>query len=382
MRCNILVRMMRFPALLLAASLAHAQEPPTGEKDRQPGAGAPRLQVVPYGGGCLGAGAAFRNTTGNPDRTAEFESLQGANPNAWFESGRTSRATGRVQATFTSARSENLDRSYGFDTRVASGIYTVDLGGKARLVVRARNLEIDSDSIFVDVAEPVANSGPQLGKTFAQSYPYWGTADYSARSAEARKVFTGGIDGRIVLPRRTTFRFGYEYESLERPWFEVKETNTQRLRLSIQSRPWKELAARAGYTYTRSDYPFTHVKAALTPEIQPTVSPGSPPSPLLGTKYFTLYDRRQANLSNFPVDSHRSFASATWTPEDWFALSAHLRAYRDRNDKLNYAPWSDAAVAPSAEAWIALSPRVDVTAGYALAHRTTDTLFVVPVFDG
>lgn len=597
MPCQSIVRMTKIPVLLLAAALARAQEPPAGEKDRQPGAGVPQLQVLPYGGGYLGAGAAFSNTTGNPDRLAEYESLrqgtratgrfsawgyaagtaydiesrQGVDPNDrlvavradfaryWVSEFRYSRllhrlendpltnqdaamgtvvvrhdnydrgirycpyrqdmewsnrltlpdlpqlsftfdyrdqqrkgttqarATskcanchtnshvremdqdirewraganlvferaslryryserdardrapvvtnlydeaqhpqtlqqiftnrvqydrddgplpiavvphfrkrqhslkgdvdlaryGRLQVTFLKARSENLDRAYGHDTRVASGVYTVDLGGKARLILRARNLEIDSDSLFVDVAEPVANAGPQLGKTFAQSYPSWGTADYEAHSAEARKVFTGGIDGRIVLPRRTTFRFGYEYESLERPWFEVKETNTQRLRLSINSRSWKELAVRAGCTYTRSDFPFTHVKAALTPEIQPTASPGSPPSPLLGTQYFTLYDRRQANLSNFPADSHRTFASAPWTPGDWFALSAHLRAYRDRNDKLNYAPWSDSAVASSAEAWIALSPRVDLTAGYAPAHRTTDTLFVIPMFDG
>jgi len=289
---------------------------------------------------------------------------------------------GRFQASYLNARSENIDRAYGFDTSVASGVYSLAIGKGLNLTLRARRLDIDSDSYYVDVNEPVANAGPQLGLTFSQAYPDFGEADYTTHSSEARRSFTGGVDGRLTLPGRSVFRFGYEYENLERPYFEVEETDTQKLRLSFNSRPWKEFTARAGYTYLHADYPFTHRNAALSPVIQPYPSPGNPPSPLPGTQYFVMYEARQAHLTNYPTSSHQVSLNATWSPSDRFALTAHLRSRNDDNDKLNYGAWNDSSLAPSAEIWFAPSERIDISANYSYSRRNTETLLVMPVFDG
>ncbi|NTV72985.1 MAG: hypothetical protein HGA66_02120, partial [Holophaga sp.] len=54
------------------------------------------------------------------------------------------------------------------------------------------------------------------------------------------------------------------------------------------------------------------------PILTPSACEGT--SSLFGTQYFTLYDARQANLSAFPTDAHESYATATWSPKDRFAL--------------------------------------------------------------
>jgi len=90
----------------------------------------------------------------------------------------------------------------------------------------------------------------------------------------------------MVLPGRTVCRFGYVYEGLERPYFEVEESDTQKLRFSINATPWKDFTARGGYTYAHTDMPFTHLKAALSPQIQPTPSPREPPVAAAGHAIF------------------------------------------------------------------------------------------------
>ncbi|MBM3790832.1 MAG: TonB-dependent receptor [Acidobacteria bacterium] len=122
--------------------------------------------------------------------------------------------------------------------------------------------------------------------------------------------------------------------------------------------------------------------AALSPVLQPFPSPGNPPSPLFGTQYFVMYDARQANLSNYPTDTHQAFGTATWSPTDRFAVTAHLRGYKKNNDKLNFAPWDESIISPSAELWFAPTERIDLMANYAHTRRNTETLFVMPVFDG
>jgi hypothetical protein len=290
---------------------------------------------------------------------------------------------GELQGMFVNSRSNNDDLGFGTDTRVISGIYTYSFKDKFLLTLKARNLDVDSDMWLVDTRETIAPPGtPQAGKTYTQAYPYFGNADYLANSTLAREVFTGSADARWLLPGDTIVRAAYVYENVQRPHFEVDESTTQKLKFAVNASPDKNLKIRAGYTYAHTKDPFTHLKAALEPVIQPYPSPGNPPSPLLGTQYFTLWEARLADLSAFPTRAHDASATVTWTPSERAAVSFHLRANHQKNGALNYGPWSDSEISPSGEIWLAPHERIDLTASYAYHRRRTETLFVVPVFEG
>lgn len=290
---------------------------------------------------------------------------------------------GEVVGTYVNSRNHNSDQGYGIRSEVASGRYSVALGDRFRLSLVARNLDVDSDSFFVDVNERPADFGPQLGKTYPEIYTSFGEADYLAHSHLAREKFDFKIDGRFLLPARSVFRFGYEYEDLERPYFDVERTKTNRFKLGFNTSSSKDWKARLRYVYANSDNPFTHLHAALPPALQLDPSPGSPPSPLKGTQYFEIYRAREANLSNFPKDSHQFVGSATWSPSGQFALTGHLRAESQQNDELNnISDWSDSQLSPSAQLWFAPEERVDFVVNYSYQRRKTESLFGIAVYDG
>ena len=60
------------------------------------------------------------------------------------------------------------------------------LGKRAMLKAYFRRYEIDTDSVFVDIAEPTAPAGPHAGLTYAQAYPTFGSPDYWTHSAASR----------------------------------------------------------------------------------------------------------------------------------------------------------------------------------------------------
>lgn len=290
---------------------------------------------------------------------------------------------GEVVGTYLNSRDQNSDQGYGIKSQVASGRYSVALGDRFRLGLVARNLEIESDSFFVDVNERPADFGPQLGKSYPEAYPTYGVADFLAHSHLAQEKFDFKINGRLLLPARSVLRFGYEHENLERPYFDVERTKTNRLKLGFNTASSKDLKARLHYTYANSDNPFVHVKAALPPALQLGISPGDPPSPLKGTQYYEIYRARQVNLSNFPKNSHQVVGSATWSPNALFALTGHLRAEFHKNDELNnLSDWTDSQLSPSAQLWFAPEERVDFVINYSYHRRKTESLFGIAVYDG
>jgi hypothetical protein len=290
---------------------------------------------------------------------------------------------GEVVGTYLNSRDHNSDQGYGVKSQVASGRYSVALGDRFRLGLVARNLDIESDSFSVDVNERPADFGPQVGKTYPEVYPTYGEADYLAHSHIAREKFDFKIDGRMLLPARSVFRIGYEYENLERPYFDVERTKTNRFKLGFNTSSSEDLKARLRYVYSNSDNPFAHLHAALPPALQLDPSPGDPPSPLKGTQYYEVYRARQVNLSSFPKNSHEFAGSATWAPNAQFALTGHLRAESHKNDELNdLSDWSDSQLSPSVQVWFAPEERVDFVVNYSYQRRKTESLFGIAVYDG
>lgn len=261
--------------------------------------------------------------------------------------------------------------------------YAVPLGRKALFKAQVRSADMESDEVFIQLEEPVNPAGvPQAGQSYVQAYPDFGSVDWTRRSSIDRRdtVASGELSYRPV--RLTTLRGGYQFRSIRRDNFEVERTDRNRLYFLFNTRKSQLWKARLRYTYDDIDQPFLHHKAALPPALQLTPSPGNPPSPLFGVQYFTMYAARQADLTNQPNRSQFVEPSFTWTPSARVALTAHYRTRLEKNDKLNFGTWSHDTYMPGAELWVAPMDRLNFTLSYQQQYDKSNTLFVIPAFDG
>lgn len=290
---------------------------------------------------------------------------------------------GLLNLSFVRATAENEDIGLDVDSMVWSARYSMPLGKRFFLTARFRQMQIQGDNLFIDVVEPLAIAGPQVGQPYAQLYPTYGPVDWLRESEESRRPTTAEFDFAYRPARRTTLRAGYVFEQVKRDHFEVYETTKNVLRLNFTTRSAnRKWWLRTKYQFEDINDPFTNLNAAFTPVIQPFPSPGSPPSPLLGTQYYTLYRARQADLTNQPTRVHSWEYSSTWSPTPRFSLSSHLRWRQNTNDNLNMSDWDNTTLSPGGEIWYAPHPKFSVMAGYYYLRGEGKTLFVIPVFDG
>lgn len=93
---------------------------------------------------------------------------------------------GSVAGGFTRAASKNDHADMGVDFTGVNGRAMIPLGKKAYVKAFFRKYEIETDSVFVDVAEPIAPAGPMAGLTYAQGYPGMLPLDYMTESTASR----------------------------------------------------------------------------------------------------------------------------------------------------------------------------------------------------
>lgn len=288
-----------------------------------------------------------------------------------------------LNLNYVQSTAENEETGLGVDSKVWSARLGVPLGKRAFLTARFRQMQIQGDSVWIDTVEPTAIAGPQLGLTYAQAYPTYASADYLRESVESRRPTTADFEFSYRFAKRTTLRAGYVFEQVRRDHYEVYETRRNGFRLSFTTRTAdRKWQMRARYNYDTIEDPFAYLGAAFSPVLQPSPSPGSPPSPLLGTQYYTLYRAREADLTNQPSRAQGWEHSATWSPNARVSLSTHLRWRQSRNDRLNMSNWENSTLSPGFEAWFAPHTKFSITAGYYFHRDSGETLFVLPVFDG
>ncbi|MEW6321097.1 MAG: GSU2204 family CXXCH-containing (seleno)protein [Acidobacteriota bacterium] len=280
----------------------------------------------------------------------------------------------------THSVSRNLDTEVETAVRGASGRLVVPFGRKVVLRGSVQRFSIDSDSVFVDVGEPVAPGGPSAGLTYAQAYPGLGEVDYLRHSALSRTPTLARIELLYRPARRTSVRVGYDWEEVTRDAFEVHRTTTQTLRAWARGSPDKRFTWQARGSYDWITDPFVHERGAMPAVLQPFASPGN--VPFTGAQYYDMYRARQANLSSYPTARGLFEPSFTWTPDERVSLSAFYRFRAAENDDLNYSTWSQQAHAPGIQFWAAPDDRVSLHAGYAYQRERTETLFSTLAFVG
>lgn len=285
-----------------------------------------------------------------------------------------------VSGTFTQSSSRNLDTNVGVDYTGASGRLAVPLGRKLILRAAVKRYDIDADSAFVDVDEPVAPAGPAAGLTYAQAFPQLGEIDYE-RLGLSRTPTNFEVD-LIYRPwKKTAIRGGYEWESIERGGdAAIEQTTSTTLRASVRSSPWKQIQLQARGVYEWTKDPFVRERAAMPAVLQPYASPGN--LPFAGLQYFEFYRTRQANLTNYPVRDGLFEESLTWTADQHVSITAHYRYRRALNDELNFSQWHQSSHVPGAQIWIAPGGPVTLSAGYTYQKEETETGFATLAFVG
>ncbi len=292
-----------------------------------------------------------------------------------------------INLNFVKSNVDNEDFALNVDTMLWSARIGAPLGKRAFVTARFRQMQIEGNDMFVNVVEPAAIAGPQLGKTFVQSYPTFGAADWTRFSAESRRPTTAEFELSYRLAKRSTLRAGYTWEQVRRdhgadfltPYQTRRNTTFLSFNMRTADRTWQ---LRTRYSFEAINNPFRHITAAYMPVIQPAPSPGVPPSPLLGTQYYTLYDSRMADLTNQPNRVHAWEHSLTWTPTGKFSASTHLRWRHQSNDQLTMSTWKNTSLSPGVELWFAPHPRFSVMAGYHFHRDRGETWFTLPVWDG
>ena len=285
-----------------------------------------------------------------------------------------------VQGKFVASDVTNLNSMISADSKAYTGRVVVPFAGKAVLKADVRHMNIDSDSIFVEINEPVANAGPLAGKTYAEAYPSFGEASFLRESVRSRSPTDISVDFTYRPAKRTTLLVGYEYKRVNRDVFEVERTTSNGIEVGVRSRLKNGLRLRGRVKSAWIDDPFAYVHAAIPDVVQPGPSPGA--VPFFGLQYFEMYDARLATLSSLPSRTNAVEGSATYSPTGKFSLTGHYRYKGASNNELNFSEWDRSVHTPGVEAWFAPSPKWSLAAGYNYQKEKTKTLFSILDFSG
>ncbi|MCL4848265.1 MAG: MtrB/PioB family outer membrane beta-barrel protein [Acidobacteria bacterium] len=287
-----------------------------------------------------------------------------------------------LSGQFTKSVSRNEDTRLEVDYTGGSGRLVVPIHPKLTLRADLRRYSIEADDVFIHVPEKPNPAGPIAGLTYEQAYPTVGELDWTRYSERSRTPTEMAVELNYRPRKKTSLRFGYEWERIDRPHGEIDQTTTNTVLVSGRA----PLGRQAQYRFrVRNDWidePFRYVHAATPAVLQPFPSPGSPPSPLLGLQYYEFYRTRSTDLTSFPSRDLRFDQTVSWTPDERVAISASYR-YRDsKNDELNYSDWTRSAHSPGVDLWFAGGERWTLSAGYQYQRERLETLFSTLAFVG
>ena len=228
------------------------------------------------------------------------------------------------------------------------------------LGLKFRYMSLDNDDVDVDV-----------------DYTTWPSdvdPDFTRESAMSRDVTTIGLDSSYRLTRKTSLKFGYEWDQIDRDNYEVGdsgETTTQEntVKIGVTSRLHRKLKAKISYKWQHIDNPFNNLNAACEPANDET-----------GVLYSDRQDTRTATLSNQPTGVNEIKADLTWSIKPNLSLTANYRYTDKEND--DTADWQQESHMPSLNLWYAPTAKLSFNLAYVYDWTKTQSLACIPVFDG
>jgi predicted porin len=273
-----------------------------------------------------------------------------------------------LSASYVYSNVENNDEDLEIDSDTITARVTNNFFPGLNLTGKFRYLTIDNDDVYVDVTEDFRGAAPWKPGGFEP--------DFTRESAMSRDVTTLGFDARYQLLKRTSLRLGYEWEKIDRDDYAVDEggeteTETDTVKLVLNSRPHRKVKVRLGYKWQDIDDPFNNVNGACEDDSTTT-----------GEFYWQRHDTRTADVSNQPTDVDEITADLTWSILHNLSLTANYRYTDKENDETNSSDWEQESHVPSLSLWYAPTPKLSFNLSYIYDWTETDTLSCIPVFDG
>lgn len=287
---------------------------------------------------------------------------------------------GAISGNFTRSSSHNDNAGMGADFTGVSGRFAYPLGKRAVVKAFFRRYDIETESVFVDIGEPITPGGPAAGLTYAQAFPGMNPVDYYTESTGSRTPTEAAIEVAFRPGKRSSINVGYVYEQVNRTDFHVEKTTTNLFKAAAYFRPNKTLSLRARYEQAMTSDPFANLYGAKPDILQYGMSPGN--VPFTGLQYFEMYDARTVHLAASPTDNLMFDGSATWAPSQRFSVSGHYRMRDMKNDALNASTWDHTIHMPGFEVYIAPDARFTLAAGWGYQKDTLNTVFSTLNFVG
>lgn len=305
--------------------------------------------------------------------------------------------------SYVSADTKNnySDLEYDSDTLFFS-VSNRSIAG-LRLKAFAKQYEIDSDDLYVDMTSYSNNSGITLGSLVDEPVSYF---NYTRPSSASRNVLETGIDASYILGASTMLTGAYTYKIVDRDndtfkeydnsalldedYLEDEETTYNTIELGLSSRPMSSVNLRAKYTYEHADSPFSFSNGLgyddlyLNGWTQLLEESGSDALDMSVNSPFYQVLRsgyRTTSGSNVAENHHQLKASATWTPNDIFSLSANGKyTFEDNGDAYN--DWENNSWNAGVSIFLMPTQKLTFSAGYDYQYGKTTSKYATAVYVG
>jgi hypothetical protein len=309
-----------------------------------------------------------------PDISKEITRLQASFPDA---AGFAVNASGVWSKTTNEYA--NLDSDYAGYLLNASRRF----GPRFTVRWRARAYSTSTDSVFVDIAEPVAQAGPQVGRTYRDVYGL--DPDFMLESSLDRDVLESNLDLGLKLNGKAgTLRFLWDYQSLERDNYEVAvgetDTTTNILGLSWTARPAKGVRLEARAKHGEADNPFMLPNGVYSPLVTPAATGATPLAPN-STQYYVWRASRIGDSTNQPESWDELWAKGSFVQGNTTA-SLSYRWWDGENDGGDLTDWSRTSQTATLSFWSMPSPMVQWSLAYVWHDQELDFPASIALFDG
>ncbi len=284
-----------------------------------------------------------------------------------------------ISGQFSSSKVENMITSLKWKSSSIAGGFSTRFGKKGFFNLRVKHLNIDNDSVFVDIAEPVDVAGPGVGQTYAGYYGA-GTFDYTRYSSLSRQVLGINANFRYRLNKKLRLRLGIEYKNEERDNFIVDITKTTTMKGQLSFRPSKQLKITLDGKFKSISDPFSNLNGGIAP-LQQDVAYNNPFS---GVQFFQWHADRRANLTNFPEGVNEFKGRIHWGPSSKFAINANFLMRDEKNDNINYtgASWERSMTQWGINMWAAITDKMPLSVSYYNYQNDYRSIFAIAALEG
>ena len=284
-----------------------------------------------------------------------------------------------LTAQYLYASVENVNAGIQWETNSFAGGFSSRLGKKGFFNLRVRQIKIDNDTVFIDVNEPLDVAGPKVGQTYAGAYGV-GTFDFNRYSSLSRTEFDLDANLRYNLAKGLRLRLGYEYNSIEREYYDVDSTKSSTFKGQLTYKPVKTFKIILEGKYKGISDPFANLNGGIAPLLQTEAYD----NPFAGTQFFYWHQQRAATLTNYPESVAEVKGRFVWSPTAKFSFSGNVLSRSEKNDNLNYAgiSWNRDMTQWGLDMWLAPSKKFMASLAFHNYMNNYSSVFAIAAVEG